>query len=56
MRKALVQYAEGQTDDDGRPVGTEPFTVDFEIEDGQTVIESIADTGSVQFDWILLSA
>lgn len=57
---ATVQYAEGQTDDEGLPVGTNPFEVQFEwdggidsLEDSEAITE-IAETGSVQFDWILL--
>lgn len=50
---ALVRYAAGQFDDEGQTVGTEPFYVDFEMDTDSDLIEAIADTGRVQFDWIL---
>lgn len=54
MLTAIVRYAPGQIDDEGNPVGTEPFEVTFDPWDGDTREEAIAETGDVQFDWELL--
>jgi hypothetical protein len=49
---ATVRYEAGQIDDEGNPVGTDPFVVRFGIEPRtQRPIEGIAETGDVQFDW-----
>jgi hypothetical protein len=55
MTKVTVQYAPGQIDDEGSPVGTQPFTVEFHRDPEVPLIEDIAETGDVQFDWVLVS-
>ncbi len=55
MLKALVKYTEGQTDEEGNPVSSEPFTVEYNPWDGDTREEAIAYTGDVQFGWELLA-
>lgn len=52
-RTALVRYMEDQVDDEGQPVSTNPFYIDFETDENDNVIEAILETGRVQFDWIL---
>jgi len=52
---ATVQYVPGQIDDEGRPVSTEPFTVEFESDESGSHDLAITETGEVQFDWVLLS-
>lgn len=62
MATATVQYSEGQIDEEGQPVSTEPFDVEFdENEQGwegdrpESIEEKIAYTGDVQFGWELLA-
>jgi len=54
MGTAIVRYTEGQLDDEGNPVSTEPFTVEFDRADGETLDEAITYTGEVQFNWELI--
>lgn len=54
MLTALVRYSDGQVDEEGNPVNTEPFTVEYDPWDGDTREDAIAYTGNVQFDWELL--
>lgn len=49
---AEVQYVDEEEED--RP-GLEPFEVEFSPRHGQSFVEAIADTGDVQFNWVLLT-
>lgn len=55
MLTAIVRYSEGQIDDEGREVSTEPFAVEYDPWDGETREEAITYHGDVQFDWELIS-
>lgn len=55
MLTAIVKYTEGQIDDEGKKVSTEPFLVEYDPWDGGTREEAITYTGDVQFDWVLLT-